>query len=119
MKDKIAEIMKDRIRRMIEIAIYNGCDCIVFDAFGCDKAMGNDVREIAATFGEYIKTVYYNCFKSVYFTILDETNNSNGNHRNGNNWNNIKNLKDTKDVISTFRLFQEAFESKVYLSSKS
>merc|ERR1719458_2016683 len=70
MKNIIDDIMKDRIRRMIEIAIYNGCDAVVFDAFGCDN--GHDVNEIAEIFAEFLRTVYYNCFKSVTFTVFDE-----------------------------------------------
>ena len=112
MKDKIAEIMRDRIRRMIEICIYNGCDCVVFDAFGCDPGFGNNVSEIAGIFNEFMKTVYFNCFKSVYFTILDHGNENNVNNARNRKVNDMKNLKDKKDVISTFKIFQNTFEAK-------
>merc|ERR1711997_622356 len=101
MKKVIDGIMEDRIRRMIEIAIYNGCDAIIFDAFGCDNNYGNDVQKIANIFAGFMQSVYYNCFKSVTFTILDRNAMNNRANRNK--------RKDSKSMISTFRIFQDTF----------
>jgi len=108
MKKVIDGIMEDRIRRMIEIAIYNGCDAIIFDAFGCDNNYGNDVQKIANIFAGFMQSVYYNCFKSVTFTILDHNVN---NRRNRNNRQQNK-RKDVKSMMSTFRIFQDTFQDK-------
>merc|ERR1719458_1099936 len=105
MKNIIDDIMKDRIRRMIEIAIYNGCDAIIFDAFGCDNNYGNDVQKIANIFAGFMQSVYYNCFKSVTFTILDR--NAMNNRANRNN-----RQQNSKSMISTFRIFQDTFQDK-------
>jgi len=106
MKDVIEGIMRDRIRRMIEIAIYNGCDAVIFDAFGCNAGFGNDVKLIAEIFSSLIESVYFNCFKSVTFSILEDTNNRNQSKRK------CKLKENAKSIISKFRIFQEAFQSK-------
>eukprot|EP01084_Bolivina_argentea_P012334 23113_1 len=97
MKETIEAMMRDRIRRMIEIAIYNGCDAVVFTAFGCNAHFGNDAHQIATIFAEFIKTVYYNCFKSVTFAVCDED--ANVNHKR-------HNVKLDKENVSKFRMFE-------------
>merc|ERR1712154_96288 len=106
MEDVIECMMRDRIRRMIEIAIYNGCDAVIFDAFGCNAGFGNDVQLMADIFSSLIESVYFNCFKSVTFSILEDTNNRNQRKRK------CKLKENVKSIISKFRIFQEAFQSK-------
>jgi len=99
LREEVRGIMTDRIRRMIEIAIYNGCDAVVFDAFGCDN--GHEVQEIASIFAEFMHSVYYNCFKSVTFTVLDEERHHS--RRSGTR---------KKEEASRFTLFSAMFEEK-------
>mmetsp|Transcript_3893 Transcript_3893/g.6544 ORF Transcript_3893/g.6544 Transcript_3893/m.6544 type:complete len:515 (+) Transcript_3893:166-1710(+) len=105
MQRTINHIQQERIRRMIEIAIYNGCDAIVFDAYGCQEGSGNDVTYIAEIFAKFMKTVYYNCFRSVTFTMTGTDCKQNGNHH-------AKGKKQEVDHISAFKAFQQAFESQ-------
>ena len=101
LREEVRGIMTDRIRRMIEIAIYNGCDAVVFDAFGCDN--GHDVQEIADIFAEFMRSVYYNCFKSVTFGVFDEQ----LSRRRGSGA-----RKSAKEKASKFTLFSALFEEK-------
>jgi hypothetical protein len=105
MQRRINHIQQERIRRMIEIAIYNGCDAIVFDAYGCQAGHGNDVTYIADVFANFMKTVYYNCFKSVTFTMTGVTVGQNANQK-------AKGKKDEVEMISTFKAFKQAFEAQ-------
>jgi uncharacterized protein (TIGR02452 family) len=108
MQRRINHIQQERIRRMIEIAIYNGCDAIVFDAYGCQEGIGNDVTFIAQIFAKFMKTVYFNCFKSVTFTMtgaVGRNNNGNVNAKKGK-------AKDADEAISAFKAFKQAFEAQ-------
>merc|ERR1712228_411088 len=106
MEDVIDCIMRDRIRRMIEIAIYNGCDAVIFDAFGCNNDMGNDVKKIADIFAELMQSVYFNCFKSVTFAIK-EAEDLYRRRRYGNN------SKNEELKMYKFKIFQDAFQRKM------
>jgi len=106
MEGVIDAIMRDRIRRMIEIAIYNGCDAVIFDAFGCNADYGNDVQKVADIFAELIHGVYFNCFKSVNFAIPEC-----GGY--GMGYGNSSGNKKNEELMKyKFRIFQEAFEQR-------
>lgn len=105
MNERIEQIMRDRIRRMIEIAIYNGCDAVVFDAFGCNVNRGNDPMKIANIFSELMHSVYKNCFRSVTFAIKEREVYRYGHCRNDKKEEQMRKLK--------FKMFQEAFEQKM------
>ena len=106
MEDVIDCIMRERIRRMIEIAIYNGCDAVIFDAFGCNAGYGNDVKKIADVFAELMRSVYFNCFKSVNFAVPEVG----GYGIRGYGSPNKKNAELMKYKV---RMFQEAFQQQI------
>jgi len=88
---------------MIEIAIYNGCDAVVFDAFGCQDGHGHEVQEIASIFAEFMHSVYFNCFKSVTFTVLGDDDR----YRRRGSRTSVK--KEASDFTLFSALFQEKF----------
>merc|ERR1712130_530109 len=96
MEDVIDCIMRDRIRRMIEIAIFNG--------FGCNNDYGNDVKKIADIFAELMQSIYFNCFKSVNFAIKEPEDYYRRRYVNSKN----EELKMYK-----FKIFQDAFRHKI------
>ena len=69
-----AEIMKGKIKMMLNLGLYWENDAIVLGAFGCG-AYGNPPEEIARLFKEVLdQEEYRNKFSRIVFAILDDGN---------------------------------------------
>lgn len=61
------EVLRDRIRFILDIARENRVDTLILGAYGCG-VFGQDAREVAGIFKEYLETEY-KCFEKVIFAI--------------------------------------------------
>lgn len=62
-----SEVLRDRIRFVLDIARENRVNTLILGAFGCG-VFGQDAREVAGIFKEYLETEY-KCFEKVIFAI--------------------------------------------------
>ena len=70
------EVLKSRIKFVLDIAADNCIDTLVLGAFGCG-VFGQDAEEVANIFSEYLRNGY-DCFTKVIFAVPnDSTNNLN------------------------------------------
>lgn len=61
------EILKDRIRFVLDIARENQVNTLILGAYGCG-VFGQNAREVAGIFKEYLETTH-KCFEQVIFAI--------------------------------------------------
>ena len=70
---KVEEVMRERIRRILEVAYREGKKDLVLGAFGCG-VFRNDAKMVAAIFKELLrgeKACFVKCFERVVFAIYD------------------------------------------------
>lgn len=63
-----SEVLRNRIRFVLDIARENQVNTLILGAFGCG-VFGQDPREVASIFKEYLETDYKWCFEKVIFAI--------------------------------------------------
>lgn len=69
---KVYNTMKNRIRKILTIAILNNIDCLVLGAFGCG-VFGNDIKEVAGIFHDIlVKENFEYFFREIEFAIYDK-----------------------------------------------
>lgn len=74
-EEKIFNVMEERIRRIIKIAIINGNTSIVLGAFGCG-VFRNKIEDIASMFKEVlIGEGYASFFTNITFAVYDKSGN--------------------------------------------
>ena len=61
------EVLKSRIKYVLDIAKDNNVDTLILGAYGCG-VFGQDAKEVASIFREYLTTTH-KCFKRVIFAI--------------------------------------------------
>ena len=61
------EVLKSRIKYVLDIAKDNNVDTLILGAYGCG-VFGQDAREVASIFKEYLNTTH-KCFERVIFAI--------------------------------------------------
>mmetsp|Transcript_8884 Transcript_8884/g.20659 ORF Transcript_8884/g.20659 Transcript_8884/m.20659 type:complete len:343 (-) Transcript_8884:82-1110(-) len=69
MNDAISAAIRDRIERVLSLALLDGADALVLGAFGCG-VFRNDPREVAGVFQELLASKFANRFSRVTFAIL-------------------------------------------------
>lgn len=69
------EVLRERIRFVLDIAHDQNADTLILGAWGCGNA-GQDAEEVAEIFREYLTTTHM-CFKKVIFPIPKEEGNDN------------------------------------------
>lgn len=62
-----AEVLKSRIKFVLDIARHNHVDTLILGAYGCG-VFGQDPYEVATIFKEYLETTH-KCFEKVVFAI--------------------------------------------------
>lgn len=60
--------LKSRIKFVLEIAKQNHVKSLILGAYGCG-VFGQDPKEVAKIFKEYLTTTYNGCFKEILFAI--------------------------------------------------
>jgi uncharacterized protein (TIGR02452 family) len=72
--DKIPEIMKERIKKIIFLAVNHQNQALVLGAFGCG-VFRNDPQMVAEYFSDYLlKNMYFKgYFDKVVFAVLDRS----------------------------------------------
>lgn len=65
--DENTEVLKSRIRFVLDVAKDNHVDTLILGAFGCG-VFGQDAKEVARIFMEYLKTTHQ-CFSKVVFAV--------------------------------------------------
>ena len=65
------EVLRDRIKFVLDIAKDNKVDTLILGAYGCG-VFGQDPMEVASIFKELLTTTH-KCFKKVVFSIPDKT----------------------------------------------
>lgn len=89
----VVDILKNKIRQILDIALENGHDSIVLSAFGCG-AYKTPPTEMARLFKEILTSDNYkNAFKVIYFAII-----------------NVKSTNGEHNPQGNFEPFREAFE---------
>lgn len=71
--DRLAEGTKNKIRAMLNIALFHGHDAIVLGAFGCG-AYGCPPYHVALLFRSVLENEYYGAFREVVFAIIQDSN---------------------------------------------
>lgn len=61
------EVLKSRIKFVLDIAKENHVDTLILGAFGCG-VFGQDAEEVAGIFKEYLETTH-KCFEKVIFAV--------------------------------------------------
>lgn len=61
------EVLRSRIKFVLDIAKENEVDLLILGAYGCG-VFGQDAREVAKIFKEYLGTTH-KCFEKVVFAI--------------------------------------------------
>lgn len=72
--NRIKEIMKKRIKKIISLGIIHGNQVIILGAYGCGVFRNNPVN-IAEYFGEFLlhDTLFKNKFHKIVFSVLDSS----------------------------------------------
>ena len=87
----VCDVIMNKIRQILDIAIANGNDSVVLGAFGCG-AYGTPPKEMAELFKKVINSDRYkSAFKVISFAIIDDKNA----YREHNPEGNLKPFKDT------------------------
>jgi uncharacterized protein (TIGR02452 family) len=90
----VCDVIMNKIRQILDIAIANGNDSVVLGAFGCG-AYGTPPKEMAELFKKVLSNDRYkSAFKLVSFAIIDDKNSYKEHNPEGN-------LKPFKDVFET------------------
>lgn len=63
-----SEVLKDRIRFILDIANDNEVDTLILGAHG-SGVFGQNSEEVAEAFMNYLTTTYAGCFKKVVFAV--------------------------------------------------
>lgn len=66
-REENSEILRDRIRFVLDIARENQVNTLILGAYGCG-VFGQDAREVAGIFKDYLQNDY-KCFQQVIFAI--------------------------------------------------
>lgn len=68
--DRIALVMRDRIRKVLSVALHQGHTTLVLGAWGCG-VFRNEPRDVAAYFSEHLTNggMFAHCFERVVFAI--------------------------------------------------
>jgi len=70
-EEKVEEAMKERLRRILSVAVHHGHDTLVLGAFGCG-VFQNDPRHVASWFKELLSGSFNGAFARVAFAILEK-----------------------------------------------
>lgn len=62
------EVLRSRIRFVLDIAKDNNIDTLILGAYGCG-VFGQNPTEVAEIFKEYLNSTHKNCFSKVIFAI--------------------------------------------------
>ena len=68
------DVLKSRIKFVLDIAADNQVDTLILGAFGCG-VFGQDAEEVAGIFKEYLSNSY-GCFNKVVFAVPDDYTNN-------------------------------------------
>lgn len=72
-KPKVRQVMKQRIEKILAVALENGNDTIVLGAYGCG-VFGNRPADVAQIFRQVLNSEKFkNKFKRVTFAVYDKT----------------------------------------------
>ncbi len=69
---QIPSVFRERISKLLALAVHQGCDALVLGAWGCG-AFRNDPQVVASIFWEHLKPTgpFWGYFKMVRFSVLD------------------------------------------------
>lgn len=67
------EVLKSRIKYVLDIAEDNDVDTLILGAYGCG-VFGQNPAEVAAVFQGCLETTHKNCFANIVFAILEGKN---------------------------------------------
>ena len=62
------EVLRSRIKFVLDIAKDNDVDTLILGAYGCG-VFGQEAKEVAGIFKEYLCTTHARCFEKVVFAI--------------------------------------------------
>lgn len=87
---QIAATMRDRIERVLAVALHHAHKDLILGAWGCG-VFRNDPRDVAEWFGDFLQNDprFTNAFRQIVFAVLDHS-----------------------DELATFRAFAERFPSQ-------
>lgn len=73
--DRITEVMRGRIEKVLSVAVLEGHENLVLGAWGCG-VFGNSPKEIAELFAEHLRGgVFDGAFREVRFSVYDPSRN--------------------------------------------
>lgn len=67
----ITKVLKERIKAILIVAVSYRTTHLVLGAFGCG-CFGNNPKEVAIIFKDYLENEFKDCFDTVYFPIMDD-----------------------------------------------
>jgi uncharacterized protein (TIGR02452 family) len=69
---KIPSVFRERMSKLLALAVYHGCDALVLGAWGCG-AFRNDPQLVAPIFWEHLgpQGAFWGRFRKVQFSVLD------------------------------------------------
>lgn len=71
-RSEIREVMAERIRKVLAVAVCHHHDALVLGAWGCG-VFGNDCAEIAELFQQALSGPFHGAFRHVLFAVLDSS----------------------------------------------
>lgn len=74
-KELNSEVLKSRIKFVLDIAVENNVDTLILGAFGCG-VFSQDAEEVISIFHEYLSTTHKR-FKTIVFAIPEEIDKTN------------------------------------------
>jgi uncharacterized protein (TIGR02452 family) len=67
---QIPAVFRERIGKLLALAVYHGCEALVLGAWGCG-AFRNDPQVAASSFWEHLSGPFWGYFKKIQFSVLD------------------------------------------------
>jgi uncharacterized protein (TIGR02452 family) len=74
------DVMLDKIRLILHLAVENGCENIILGAWGCG-VFKNDPEDVSKMFSDVISNQFMHSFKNIIFAVINDHNSAGDNYK--------------------------------------